>query len=133
MSKETLSFVTPPPPKNYKISSAFSYNFKLALTDHLNDLYTAFSQKGTRKGEARAAAKIDLVAQLKARKITRVSIAKGSGLSERIIPAAVKGEKVSIEAARAVSDALGLKLEDAFEVKGDDRPLSAKLSSNITA
>ncbi len=25
-------FVTPPPPKNYKISSAFSYNFKLALT-----------------------------------------------------------------------------------------------------
>ena len=31
MSKETLSFVTPPP-KNYKISSAFSYNFKLALT-----------------------------------------------------------------------------------------------------
>ena len=32
MSKETLSFVTPPPPKNYKISSAFSYNFRLALT-----------------------------------------------------------------------------------------------------
>ena len=23
----------PPPPKNYKISSAFSYNFKLALTE----------------------------------------------------------------------------------------------------
>ena len=32
MNKETLSFVTPPPPKNYKISSAFSYNFILALT-----------------------------------------------------------------------------------------------------
>ena len=40
MSKETLSFVTPPPPKNYKISSAFSYNFKLALTEHgLNKLF----------------------------------------------------------------------------------------------
>ncbi|MEY8404900.1 hypothetical protein AALA54_16555, partial [Oscillospiraceae bacterium 44-34] len=25
-------FCYPPPPKNYKISSAFSYNFKLALT-----------------------------------------------------------------------------------------------------
>ncbi|MDE6932556.1 MAG: hypothetical protein K2P37_07700, partial [Oscillospiraceae bacterium] len=24
----------PPPPKNYKISSAFSYNFKLALTEY---------------------------------------------------------------------------------------------------
>lgn len=94
--------------------------------DHLNDLYTALSQKGARKGEARAAAKIDLAAQLKARKITRISIAKGSGLSERIISAAVKGDSVNLEAARAVSDALGLKLEDVFMVKGDDRPLSAK-------
>ena len=33
MSKEALNFVTPPPPKNDKICSAFSYNFKLALTD----------------------------------------------------------------------------------------------------
>ena len=32
MSKETLDFVPPLPPKNNKISSAFSYNFKLALT-----------------------------------------------------------------------------------------------------
>lgn len=94
--------------------------------DHLNDLYTALSQKGTRKGEARAAAKIDLAAQLKARKITRISIAKDSDLSERIISAAVKGDSVSMEAARAVSGTLGLKLEDDFMVKGDDRPLSAK-------
>lgn len=94
--------------------------------DHLNDLYAALSQKGTRKGEARAAAIIDLAARLKAEKITRISIANGSGLSERMISAAVKGERVSLDAARAVSDALGLKLEDAFEVKGDDRPLSAK-------
>ncbi len=32
MSKEVPDFCYPPPPKNYKISSAFSYNFKLALT-----------------------------------------------------------------------------------------------------
>ena len=32
MSKEAPDFCYPPPPKNYKISSAFSYNFKLALT-----------------------------------------------------------------------------------------------------
>ena len=32
MSKETLDFVPPLPPKNYKISSAFSYNFISALT-----------------------------------------------------------------------------------------------------
>ena len=94
--------------------------------DHLNDLYAALSQNGTRKRKPRATAKTDLAAQLKARKITRVGIAKGSGLSERIISAAVKGESVSMEAAKAVSDALNMKLEDAFEVKGDDRPLSAK-------
>ncbi len=41
MSKETLSFVTPPP-KNYKISSAFSYNFKLALTLHRHDERVVF-------------------------------------------------------------------------------------------
>jgi hypothetical protein len=32
LSKETLDFVPPLPPKNYKISSAFSYNFISALT-----------------------------------------------------------------------------------------------------
>ena len=32
MSKETLNFVSHPTPKNYKISSAFYYNFKSALT-----------------------------------------------------------------------------------------------------
>lgn len=32
MSKEAPDFCYPPPPKNYKISSAFSYNFRLALT-----------------------------------------------------------------------------------------------------
>ena len=32
MSKLTLDFSYPHPPKNYKISSAFSYNFKSALT-----------------------------------------------------------------------------------------------------
>jgi len=94
--------------------------------DHLNDLYTSLSQNGARKGEARATAKIDLAAQLKERKLTRVWIAKSFNISERIISAAVKGETVSIEAAKAVSDALKMKLEDAFEVKGNDRPLSAK-------
>ena len=45
MSKETLDFVIISPPKNYKISSAFSCNFKSALTqfealyDLLSDLY----------------------------------------------------------------------------------------------
>ena len=50
MSKETLSFVTPPRrkttkflPKNYKISSAISYNFKLALTARWLSTYALIS------------------------------------------------------------------------------------------
>ncbi|NBI68384.1 DUF3459 domain-containing protein [Pseudoflavonifractor sp. 60] len=39
--EDRLLVFLPPPPKNYKISSAFSYNFKLALTASLNAGFTA--------------------------------------------------------------------------------------------
>ena len=35
----------PPPPKNYKISSAFSYNFILALTEIVNRLIAQHPDK----------------------------------------------------------------------------------------
>ena len=40
----------PPPPKNYKISSAFSYNFILALTPNYRNGYTKKTVK-TQLGE----------------------------------------------------------------------------------
>ena len=40
MSKETLDFVIISPPKNYKIPSAFSCNFKSALTDFPSEHWT---------------------------------------------------------------------------------------------
>ena len=36
-SKRTLNFVIPPPTKNAEISSAFSYNFRLARVVHIFD------------------------------------------------------------------------------------------------
>lgn len=94
--------------------------------DHLNSLYTELSKTGTRKGSGRAASKIDLAAYLKKHKLTRAEIAKRSGLAASTVSSIVKGEMVSLQAATAASAAIGLKLEQAFTVEKDTRPLSAK-------
>ncbi|MDO5544716.1 MAG: site-specific integrase [Eubacteriales bacterium] len=94
--------------------------------DHLNSLYTELSKNGTRKGSDRAASKIDLAAYLKKHKLTRAEISKRSGLAASTVSSIVKGEMVSLQAATAASAAIGLKLEQAFTVEKDTRPLSAK-------
>lgn len=90
--------------------------------DHLNRLYTELSENGTRKGSDHATAKIDLAAYLKKNKLTRTEIAKRSGLATSTVSSIVKGETVSVQAATA----MGLKMEKAFTVQEDNRPLSAK-------
>ena len=94
--------------------------------DHLNALYTELSKAGTRKGNDHATAKIDLAAYLKKNKLTRAEIAKRSGLAASTVSSIVKGETVSVQAATAAATAMGLKLEKAFTVEADNRPLSAK-------
>lgn len=94
--------------------------------DHLNSLYTELSKKGARKGNDHATAKIDLAAYLKENKLTRTEIAKRSGLAASTVSSIVKGQPVSVQAATAASTAMGLKLEKAFTIQGDNRPLSAK-------
>ena len=94
--------------------------------DHLNTLYTELSKSGTRKGSDHATAKIDLAAYLKKNKLTRAEIAKCSGLAASTVSSIVKGETVSVQAATAAATAMGLKMEKAFTVEADNRPLSAK-------
>ena len=94
--------------------------------DHLNTLYTELSKAGTRKGSDHATAKIDLAAYLKKNKLTRAEIAKRSGLAASTVSSIVKGETVSVQAATAAATAMGLKMEKAFTVEADNRPLSAK-------
>ena len=94
--------------------------------DHLNTLYTELSKSGTRKSSDHATAKIDLAAYLKKNKLTRAEIAKRSGLAASTVSSIVKGETVSVQAATAAATAMGLKLEKAFTVEADNRPLSAK-------
>lgn len=91
--------------------------------DHLNGLYTQLAKPGAGKSSSRAISKIDLVALLKEKGITRAQLSKDTGLPLRAVYAAVKGEQVSRDTAEAISTALGV---NAFKVEETTRTLSAK-------
>lgn len=94
--------------------------------DHLNDLYTRLGEKGVKNTIGRARAKIDLAVVLQEKKISRARIAADTGLAPSTVGAAVRGDSVNTKAARAVCDALGLKLEKAFLIVEENAALSAK-------
>lgn len=94
--------------------------------DHLNSLYTALGKEGAGSSSARASAKVDLAAVLKGKKLTRSKLAEMTSVPLRAVYAAAKGERVSIETAKAVSSALGVKVDRAFAVEENNRTLSAK-------
>lgn len=94
--------------------------------DHLNTLYTKLGEPGKKATTNRAKVKIDLAAALKEKKISRVKIARDTGLAPSTVNAAVRGECVSKETAEKVSGALGMKLEKAFFVVTESGVLSAK-------
>lgn len=93
--------------------------------DHLNDLYTQLAKPGAGKGSSKARAKVDLAALLKEKELTRAELARRSALPLRTVYSAVKGERVSKEAAQAISGVLGV---DAFKLEEHTitRSLSAK-------
>lgn len=94
--------------------------------DHLNTLYTKLGEAGMKSTTDRVKAKIDLAAALKEKKISRVKIAKETGLAPSTVNAAVRGECVSRETAEKVAGALGMKIEKAFFVVTESGCLSAK-------
>ncbi len=94
--------------------------------DHLNSLYTELGKEGAWAGIAHAVAKVDLVPLLKKKSLTRASLADTAGLPIRNVYDAVKGKPVSLEAAKAISAALGTTLEKSFAVEQNSRTLSAK-------
>ncbi len=91
--------------------------------DHLNDLYTQLAKPGSGKSSSKATAKVDLVAILKKKNLTRSELSQQAGVPLRAVYSAVKGERVSKETAEAISNALGV---NAFKVEENTRALSAK-------
>ena len=94
--------------------------------DHLNSLYTQLSKPGSGKGHSWATAKADLRAVLKEKGLTRAELSQAAKTPVNTVYAAVKGQRVSKEAAAAISSALGLRLETAFQIQENVSTLSAK-------
>lgn len=94
--------------------------------DHLNSLYTDLSKKGAGKSRIWAVAKVDLAAELKSKDMKRVQLAEQTALPLRTIYSAVKGERISHNAAVSIAAALNQKVERLFTIEQDQRALSAK-------
>lgn len=95
--------------------------------DDLNRLYTKLLKTTVKSTTARSM--VDLPAILKEKHITRKAIAEQTGLSENTVRIAVHGENCSARTAKAICDALGLKLEKTFLVMNENKVLSAKTVS----
>ncbi len=94
--------------------------------DHLNSLYTTLGKEGGGTGSAHATAKVNLVLLLKEKALTQASIADSTGVSLRAVYDAVKGKPVNVEAAKAISAALGHSTEKTFTIEKNIRTLSPK-------
>lgn len=94
--------------------------------DHLNSLYTTLGKEGSGVGRTHATAKIDLVPLLKESGFTRAGIADSTGVSLRAVYDAVKGKPVSVDAAKAISEALGHSMDKTFSIVKNSRTLSPK-------
>lgn len=94
--------------------------------DHLNSFYSDLLKPGSGKGSARAVAKIDLAALLKENGETRASLAAKTKLPIKNVYDAVKGEPVSVEAAKTIAGALGISFDKGFTTQESSRTLSPK-------
>ena len=94
--------------------------------DHLNSLYTELLKPGAGRSTQRAAARLDLAALVKEKHMTRAGIAGQTGVPVNTVSAAVKGEAINPDAARAIAKALSINFEKAFAVSEEARSLSPK-------
>ena len=95
--------------------------------DDLNRLYTKLSKTTSKATSAKSM--VNLPSILKEKHITRVSIAKATGLSENTVRIAVRGDNCSVETATSICSVLGLKLEKTFLVLNENKSLSGKTVS----
>jgi len=102
----------------------------IRLTDlrpqHLNEFYKNLGELGVYNKGEKATAKVDLSAILKEKKITRDSIARSSGLSLTTIKDTIKGKRVALSTAKAISKELNMPVDDLFSIESGEYCLSSK-------
>lgn len=94
--------------------------------DHLNTFYTTLGQEGAGLGRSWAIAKTDLSALLKEKGITRSELSSMAGVPIRTLYNALRGKRINKAAAEAISGALGVKVEKAFNLQEEKKKLSPK-------
>lgn len=95
------------------------------LPTHLDALYKRLSEAGERKTQARATAKIDLAAKIKAHGLTQKRLAETAGISVNSVATACKSH-VNRGTAEQIAAALGEKPEKLFSFEEYGEPLSNK-------
>lgn len=93
---------------------------------HLNLFYQNLQEEGVRQGRNRAAARVDLGAYLRKRKITREALAEKPGVSATTITTACRMQPILESKADQIAAALGEKTKVLFTIEQDKTPLSAK-------
>ena len=102
----------------------------IKLTDlrpqHLNAFYENLKEEGIRDTAAKAQAIQDINAILKQKHLTKDGVAAAAGISSATVLSAAKGNKVQLPKAQAISEALGVPLDELFSIEKDTRPLTNK-------
>ena len=93
---------------------------------HLNAFYRNLSEEGVRSSTVKAVSKMDIRAWLGKNGIAITSFAKRAGCATATIESAMRGQRVSGEKAEAISEVMGLSVDDVFTLSRDTTPLSNK-------
>ncbi len=95
------------------------------MPTHLDAFYKQLSEVGERKTQARATAKIDLAAKMKAHGFTQKQLSEIAGISVNSVATACKSH-VNRDTAEKIAVALGEKPEKIFSFEEYSAPLSGK-------
>ncbi|NLD87283.1 MAG: site-specific integrase, partial [Clostridiales bacterium] len=107
-----------------QIYKAFGHiRMKDLRTEHLNAFYANLSETGIR-ADKKYVCKVDLLATLKERKMTRTAFAAASKISLQTVRSIADGNRIDKTSAAAVSKILETEISDIFTQQEPDRLLS---------
>lgn len=102
----------------------------IKLTDlrpqHLNTFYKNLAEHGVRVQGSRATPKIRFNDLLSEQGIRKQELAEMAGVGASTVSAVCRGDRVNMETAQRLSEALGVPLDDLFTVERNEKPLAPK-------
>lgn len=93
---------------------------------HLNTFYKNLSEHGVRIQGSRATPKVDFNTLLMEREMTKQALAQQAGVSASTISAVCRGDRINVDTAQKLADALELPADTLFQTEKHDKPLAPK-------